>query len=83
MMAAHDEFALKQNNPCFIGLGSVGASQPSHFDTSRHSNGGDTRRLFFQQETAAPKAHISEFTGAGMPPARMNEPLMESRSWQI
>ena len=32
MMAAHDEFANKQNNPCFIGLGSVGASQPSHFD---------------------------------------------------
>ena len=32
-MAAHDEFALKQNNPCFIGLGSVGASQPLHFDS--------------------------------------------------
>ena len=32
-MAAHDELANKQNNPCFIGLGSVGASQPSHFDT--------------------------------------------------
>ena len=33
MMAAHDEFANKQNNPCFIGLGSVGASEPLHFDT--------------------------------------------------
>ena len=32
-VAAHDEFALKQNNPCVIGLGSVGASQPLHFDT--------------------------------------------------
>ena len=32
-MAAHDEFANKQNNPCFIGLGSVGAAEPSLFDT--------------------------------------------------
>ena len=32
-MAAHDEFALKQSNPTFIGLGSVGASQPQLFDT--------------------------------------------------
>ena len=31
-MAAHDEFANEQSNPCFIGLGSAGASQPSHFD---------------------------------------------------
>jgi hypothetical protein len=35
-MAAPDEFAYKQNNPCFIGLGSVGASQPLHFDMVRH-----------------------------------------------
>ena len=32
-MAALDEFALKQSNPCCIVLGSVGASQPQHLDT--------------------------------------------------
>ena len=34
-MAAPDEFAIKQNNPTFVGLGSVGALQPSHFDNRR------------------------------------------------
>ena len=37
-MAAHDEFALKQSNPTFIGLGSVGASQPQLFDMVRHQS---------------------------------------------
>ena len=35
-MAAHNEFANEQNNPCLIGLGLVGASQPLHFDMVRH-----------------------------------------------
>ena len=39
--------------------------------------------VVFQLATAAPKAPISEFTAAGMPPAPMNEPLMGSGSWQI
>ena len=36
-MAAHHECANKQSNPCFIGLGSVGASLPSPFDMVRHN----------------------------------------------
>ena len=39
--------------------------------------------VVFQLATAAPKAPIFDFTGAGMPPAPMNEPLMELRSGQI
>ena len=37
-MAAHGEFAIKQTNPTFVGMGSVGASQPSHFDTQCTQN---------------------------------------------
>ena len=35
-MAVHDEFANKRNNTCFIGLGSVGASEPLHSDRVGH-----------------------------------------------
>ena len=35
MMAAHHEFAIKQSNPTFIGLGSVGASLLSQLGTLR------------------------------------------------
>ena len=64
-MAAHDEFALKQNNPCFIGLGSVGASQPSHFDMVRHLSSQPSRA---PRESPVPLPR-SFFAAVGTSPA--------------
>ena len=64
-MAAHDEFALKQNNPCFIGLGSVGASQPLHFDMVRHLSSRPSRA---PRESPVPLPR-SFFAAVGTSPA--------------
>ena len=59
-MAAHDEFALKQNNPCFIGLGSVGASQSLHFDRcSVESLNESNHRVSKHPEQAVPSGSLA------------------------
>ena len=82
-MAAHDEFAIKQNNPTFVGLGSVGASQSSHFDMVRHLSGRPSRaprespvplpRSFFAAVGTSPAvAALTTTTAGAAEPERTN-----------
>ena len=59
-MAALDEFALKQSNPCCIVLGSVGASQPQHLDTCNTFPAAPPK--------GAPKQHRSDNAFPAAPP---------------